>query len=196
MNQYFTNAGVFLVDAILGFLASIVMLRILLQAVHANFHNPICQFLYRFTNPVVMPLRRAIPSWRQWDLAALFLCVLILLIKVSLINLMAGPWIYKAYLNLPGILVATLAELISLVVMVLLVAIIIRVLIGWIAPGNYSPATPLLRLLTEPLLAPVRRVVPTAAGMDFSTLIVSIGLILVRLLVVDPTLGLAAAISR
>ncbi|HMM67014.1 MAG TPA: YggT family protein [Dokdonella sp.] len=71
--NYFANAGQILIEFAFGILVGLIVLRVLLQLVRANFHNPICQFLYKASNPILMPLRRFIPSWRRLDLAGVLL---------------------------------------------------------------------------------------------------------------------------
>ncbi len=62
------------------------LLRLLVQWAGVNFHNPICQGLYRFTNPVLMPLRRWIKAWRRIDLAAALATLGILWVKAALVR--------------------------------------------------------------------------------------------------------------
>ncbi|MEM6575596.1 MAG: YggT family protein, partial [Pseudomonadota bacterium] len=73
MGGYFGNAGVFLVNLVFGFFIAVLLLRVLLQLVRANFFNPVCQFLVKITNPVLMPLRRIIPNWGRVELSAILL---------------------------------------------------------------------------------------------------------------------------
>jgi YggT family protein len=65
------------------------------------------------------------------------------------------------------------------------VAVLVYALLSWVAPGNDSPATRLLGRLCEPLLRPVRRVVPPIGGLDFSALFVLIGLQALQILLAD-----------
>ena len=55
-------------------------------------------------------------------------------------------------------------------------ALLLYVLLSWVAPNTYSPAAALLDRLCEPLLRPVRRIIPPIAGIDLSALFVIIGL--------------------
>ena len=70
-------------------------------------------------------------------------------------------------------------------------AIFIRIVLSWIAPGQYNPATAIITTLTEPLLAPVRRIIPPLGGFDISPIFVIIALgALTRLLMGFNRLGL------
>ena len=88
--NYFANAGQFLIEIIFGAAIGLLILRVLLQLVHANFHNPICQFLYRVTNPILIPLRRIIPAWRGLDVAGVLLAWLLTVLKLVIMFAMIG----------------------------------------------------------------------------------------------------------
>jgi hypothetical protein len=51
------------------------------EACRADFNNPLSQFVYRYTNPVLAPIRRVLPNWRRINLAALLLAWLVMLLK-------------------------------------------------------------------------------------------------------------------
>jgi YggT family protein len=74
--------------------------------------------------------------------------------------------------------VNTLISFIHILSTVLVIAIIIRALMSWIMPQDSSGLTRVLLDITEPILAPIRRVLPPVAGIDFSPLL---ALILVQL---------------
>ena len=69
-----------------------------------------------------------------------------------------------------------------------------RVIFSWIRVDPYHPFWgPILRFVyqaTEPLLEPVRRLMPNMGGLDLSPLIVLVGLDLVRMLLIQILLGL------
>lgn len=52
------------------------------------------------------------------------------------------------------------------------VAIIGRVLLSYVQPGGRSSLAQFLVMITEPVLAPIRRVLPAGGGLDFSPFIV------------------------
>ena len=71
--SYFTNAGGLVLQVVFGLVLAIVVIRVLLQATRANFYNPICQALYKATNPILMPLQKVIPSYRHWNIAGILI---------------------------------------------------------------------------------------------------------------------------
>ncbi|MDQ2745226.1 MAG: YggT family protein [Chloroflexota bacterium] len=62
--------------------------------------------------------------------------------------------------------------------LVLIIAIIVRALMSWIMPNDASGLTRVLLDITDPVLRPIRRVLPPVGGIDFSPLL---ALVLIQL---------------
>ncbi len=185
-SDYFTNPPVFLIDTLFGLYIVAIMLRFLLQWVRADFYNPLSQFLVKVTNPPLIPLRRILPGIGGVDLASIALMFILTAIKLILIFMLRG-------FSVPilSLLILTLADLVELFLMVFLVAIIIQVILSWVAPHQHNPISLLLRQLTEPLLKPIRRLIPSLGGLDFSPLIALILIQLSMMIIVPPIKALA-----
>ena len=82
-----------------------------------------------------------------------------------------------------------------MVIWVYIVAIMIRVLVSWISAHSYNPVMGLLISLTEPLMAPARRMLPSMGGLDLSPIIVFILLYLSLFLIVHPLLDISLVLS-
>lgn len=186
--SYFGDAGVFLVGTIFGFYIAILMLRILLQLVRANFFNPICQFIVKVTNPPLMLLRRAIPNWGRLDLAAILFMVILKALEMFIIwkiqGVPFGP--LKALTMSPFMLL-------DFTILVILVVIVIKVILSWVSPYGDNPINPLLFQLSAPILVPMGRVIPPLGGMDFSPWVAIICLQLTRMLIARPLIDLATS---
>ncbi|HSC08958.1 MAG TPA: YggT family protein, partial [Steroidobacteraceae bacterium] len=144
---------------------------VILQVVRADFRNAIAQAIVRVTNPLVLPLRRVIPPIGKFDVASLVALLLVQFAAAAILLSLSGFALEPA-----GLARVALMELLRNVLQFYLVAIIIYVILSWVAPGTYSPAGALLASICEPLLAPVRRVIPPIGGLDLSALFVLIGL--------------------
>ena len=177
-NDYLTNPLEFLISTLFSLYIVAVMLRFLLGLVHADFYNPVSQFLVRITNPLLIPLRKIIPSIGRFDSAAMLLMVILQLAAVTLVLLLRGEGVSSA-----ALIVITTATLVSLLLDVFMFAIIVEVIISWMNPGSYNPISSLLHSLTSPLLRPIRHVVPPIAGIDLSPLFAIIGLQMLRMLI-------------
>jgi len=164
-------ALLFIVDALLTLVVVAFLLRLLMPVVRADFRNPIGQAVLQFTNPLVMPLRKLLPPAGRIDIASVVALFALQLAKTAVLWLMAG-----AGLALLPLVVAALRDLASTVLQFYFVAVLIYALLSWLAPGGYSPGAQLLHRLCDPLLAPLRRVIPPIGGLDLSALFVMIGL--------------------
>jgi YggT family protein len=177
-DDYLTNPLEFLISTLFSLYIMAVMLRFLLGLVRADFYNPVSQFLVSITNPLLIPLRKVVPSIGKFDSAAMLLMIVLQLVAITLILLLRGEGISSAVL-----VIITLATLISLLINVFMFAIIVEVIISWMNPGSYNPVSSLLHSLTSPLLRPIRRLVPPIAGIDLSPLFAIIGLQVLRMLI-------------
>jgi YggT family protein len=180
-NPYISNAAVYLIDTAFTLYVLMVLLRFLLQLARADFYNPVCQFLVRATNPPLRPLRRIIPGLGGVDLASVVLLIALQMAGLWLANLAGAQAI-----NTGGLFVLSIEQLLQLTLNVLLIAIILQVVMSWINPGAYNPLTSILYSLTEPLLRPVRHLLPVVSGLDFSPLVVLIVIQLTKMLILAP----------
>lgn len=182
-SSYLTNPLEFLISTLFSLYILAVMLRFILGAVRADFYNPVSQFLVRITNPLLVPMRRVIPSFRQYDTSALLLMLLLQLISLLIVVLLRG-----ASVSFITLLLAAIGELVVLAFNVFIFAIVIQVIISWINPGTYNPVNALLHSITRPVMGPIQRLIPPVSGMDLSPLVALIGLQILKMLVL-PLLG-------
>jgi YggT family protein len=159
-------ALIFLVDTLLSLALLVALLRLLLQWVRADFRNPLARAVLQLSNPLIMPLRRVLPPIGSLDTATVLVLVVIAAIQAA-----AGLVLSSSGLP-PPLLWAelTVLEIIRGVLHTYFFVILLYALLSLIAPGTYSPAQALLSSLAEPVLRPVRRVIPPLAGIDFSPL--------------------------
>ena len=71
-----SQVGMLLANTIGSMVLLIVVLRFLLQLVRADFYNPLSQFIVRFTNPALIPLRKVIPGFGGLDVASIVLALI------------------------------------------------------------------------------------------------------------------------
>jgi YggT family protein len=160
----------YLVQTFLSLYLVAMLLRFLLQLVRADFYNPISQFLVKVTNPLVIPMRRVIPGMGGLDLASLLLAVMLQLAGIVLLLLING-------IGLPGpftLLVWSLLGVFGLLVNIYFFALLGMIILSWVAAGSRHPAIYLLYQITEPVMAPFRKVLPAMGGLDFSPILVFI----------------------
>lgn len=178
--NYLTNAGALILQFAFGAIVTLFVLRLLAEAHRADFHNPICQFLYRFTNPVLRPLRKALPNVRRVNTAALLIILALECLKVLLIAALAG--VAPAPL---GIFVAGIAETLDFFLLTWIVLVFVWSLMSMLSTDRHHPVARLVSSLAEPLVRPLRGRL-TIGGLDFSPTAVLLGLFLARILVAQP----------
>ena len=180
------TAAIYLIQTLGSLYLLIVLLRFLLQLVRADFYNPLSQFIVRATKPLLMPLRRIIPGYGGLDFASLVLGIAIQLVMLILILLLMGYALPNILLLVSWAAIGVLA----LFVKIFFFALIISVILSWVAQGSYNPAVILINQLCEPILAPIRKILPALGGLDLSPIFAFIAIRLFDMLVIA---NLAAA---
>jgi len=161
---------VYLIQTALSLFLLAVLLRFLLQLVRADFYNPISQFLVKVTNPLVLPLRKVIPGLGGFDMASLLLALLLQMAGIALIYLINGHGLP----NIVLLLVWSVLGIVGLLVNIYFFALLAMIILSWVAPGSKNPALFLLFQITEPVMAPFRKALPSMGGLDFSPILVFI----------------------
>ena len=160
-----TQALVFVVNAVAQLYLFVLLLRILLPWLGADYRNPITQAILKITSPVVVPLRRIIPPVGRVDTATLLVAFIIQYLLILLILLIFGRTA-----GIGAIALTAVVDLVLLMLRLFVFAIIIRVILSWISPGGYNPALAIIHALTDRVLLPFRRIIPPLGGLDLSPL--------------------------
>ena len=158
-----TQAIYFLVKTLAQLYLLLLLLRFWLPWLRADFRNPVAQGILRFTSPLVVPLRRFLPAIGRLDTATILVAFIIQFVAVLV--LLA---IMRRAVPTPVVAVVSLIELAILSLNLFFFATLIRIILSWVAPGNYNPITALLTTLSEPVLRPFRRIIPSVGGLDIS----------------------------
>ncbi len=176
-----SNAFFYLVSTLFDVYVWIILLRILLQAVRADFYNPISQLVVQVTQPVLRPLQGIVPKWGQVDIAACLFAFAVVLIEVHVVSGILGYHVN----TLSGLKFAVL-KLVVLTLNFYTFSLFVQAILSWVGPGVNNPAGNILWIINEPLLKPVRRVIPPLAGLDLSPLLVILVLQFVNRLIPLP----------
>lgn len=167
-----SNAASFIIQTLGSLYLLIVMLRFVLQLVRADFYNQMSQFIVKATQPLLRPMRRVIPSLFGLDMSSLVLGVLVQMLVMGLILLLKFGTIdvYQVGTGaaLLYLLVWSLIGVIILLLNIFFWALLISVILSWVAPASQNPAAQLVNQICEPLLAPLRRRLPNLGGLDLS----------------------------
>ncbi|MGR5120542.1 YggT family protein [Vibrio astriarenae] len=164
------NSMSFLISTLFDLYIMVVILRIWLQATRADFYNPFSQFIVKATQPVVGPLRRVIPSIGSLDLATLIFAYVLCVIKFVALVMLASKGVMAFSLDY---LYLGFLSLVKAAGGLLFWVLLLRAILSWVSQGR-SPIEYVFHQLTEPMLAPIRRIIPAMGGFDFSVLVLFI----------------------
>ena len=196
---YLTSPLMLVINTVFDLYVVLVLLRFLLQMLRADFYNPVSQFIVRLTTFPLRMLRRVIPSVRGQDVAAIVLCLLLIYAKFMLMRLLSVPATHIGSVMAPiggvsyaGLFIYSIADLVALIFTVFLVAVFIQVIFSWISPGGYNPAIGLANKIAEPVLRPVRKLIPPIGGIDLTPMLAILGLMVAKMLIVPPIVALGS----
>lgn len=187
----FVIAAIFLVRTLFSLYIIAILLRFLLQIARADFYNPLSQAIVKITDPALRPLRRVIPGIGGIDLSSLVLALIAQIAAICLVYLLLGQ-------SVPNFLMVLLWACVGLAAMVLKIyffALIVVIILSWIAPHSYNPGATLVQQLTEPIMRPARNLIPPIGGLDLSPIFIFIAINLIEILVID-RLALALQVPR
>ena len=175
----------FLVKTLIDLYVMVLLLRIWMQWSRCDFYNPFSQFIVKITQPIIGPLRRIIPSMGPIDSASLLLAFVLPTLKYPILLLIQTGSLSLAPMNL----LVGLLSLLKAAGTLIFWMVIIRAIMSWVSQGR-SPFDYVLMQMTEPLMAPIRRILPAMGGIDFSGMGVILVLYLLNYLGMDLFPGL------
>ncbi len=158
-----SSAIVFIINAITSLYLLVLLLRLWLPILRADFRNPLAQGILKLTSPLVIPLRKILPSFGLLDTATVVVAFVLQYLSILLLLLFTGMGATFAAISITSIV-----KLVVLSINLFVYAIFIRIILSWIAPGQHNPAIAIIATLTEPVLRPFRRIIPAMGGFDIS----------------------------
>ena len=182
--SYMLNAVAFLLSVAFDVVVALLVLRVMAEACRADFHNPLSQLIYRYTNPVLAPLRKIVPNWRRISLAALVLAWLTLVLKRLLLFALGG-----VLPQILGLLLLALADLLDFMLLLYIVLVFAWSLLSMLGVDSRQPLLRLMDALVTPVLRPLRGKL-IAGNIDFAPMVILLGLFLARMLIAAPLLDL------
>ncbi|MDX1351999.1 MAG: YggT family protein [Thiomicrorhabdus sp.] len=172
------QGGLFLLQFITGLIIFALMLRFLLRATYADWNHPIVQFIAKVTNPLCAPLNKVIPAKGRWDWSAMATAIVIQALFVILIG-----YLTSRSFGVPFIVLASTTEIVNQLLDMMFWLIIIQAILSWVSPG-YNPNTAIFDQLTQPILAPFRRLIPPISGIDLTPLVAILAIKIFQIVVV------------
>jgi YggT family protein len=151
-----------IVDTVASVLGGILLLRFWMQAVRVRPPSSIAQFMFQLTDWLVKPLRRILPGMAGYDWASLAGAFLIALLSMVLDLLIVSSF------SVETMLLLAVVRLLQWILYGFMGLILIEVVFSWVNP--HAPLAPLIQALTDPLMRPLRKIIPLIGNIDLSPL--------------------------
>ena len=185
------NAIGFILGILFNLYAVIAAVRFVMQVVRADYFNPLAQAVVKLTDPLLIPLRRVIPSIKQYDTASLVLVFVVLLLKITVfkvLNLGSVPVIGSAAsvsgLPVDKMLLLSTLDVVHQFFNVFIYALIILAILSWIPNAGGNPVQAMVASIGEPVLRPIRKLIPPLGGIDLTVFFTIIGLFAMQMFIV------------
>ncbi len=169
------NGASLVIEVILGLFLLALVLRFLFQLLRVEFRNPICQAIVQVTNPVLLPLRRFIPGLWGIDMASVVMILVVGAVKFFALATVGGYQVGPIQALFYG-----LTETLNVICWVILIAILGSVIVSWVAPHSHHPAIQILNGMSRPVLAPIRRIIPSIGGLDITPIFALLAIQLIQ----------------
>ncbi len=156
----------FIVKTLTQLYLLLLLLRFWLPLLRADFRNPIAQGILRFTSPLIVPVRRLLPSVGRIDTATILVTFVVEFLTIFALLALFGRTVAPILIALTAVL-----ELAILSLNLFFFAIIVKIVLSWVAPHTYNPITALVAAIAEPILKPFRRIIPSVGGLDISPIL-------------------------
>ncbi len=177
MNSALTDIGMTIVQPLFSLAMLLIAVRFLAQLCGVSGYNPISMTLRRVTNVIVLPLSRLLPSGNRFSPGALLALILIQVVFIALMLGLVGQ--LDAFNVLQALIWSALGAA-GLLVSIIFYSVIAMIVVSFLAPQSSHPTVEFIWELTEPVMAPLRQVLPPMGGLDFSPIILFIALNVVR----------------
>jgi len=185
------NAIGFILGILFNLYATVVAVRFVMQVVRADYYNPLAQAVVKLTDPLLVPLRRFVPSIKQYDTASLVLVFAVLLLKMLVFKYLSlgavpaiGASAMISALPMIKIVLLTLLDVIHQFFNVFIYALIIQAILSWIPGAGGNPVQGMVASISEPVLRPLRNVIPPLGGIDLTVFFTIIGLFAMRIFLI------------
>lgn len=165
----------FVIDTVAGLFAGFLLLRFWMQALRVRPPMGLAQSIFQITDWLIHPIRRLIPGFAGYDWASLLAAFL-----VALVSMLLDIWLLSQF-SVLVIAVLAVFRLLQWILYGFMALLVLEAIFSWVNP--HAPFAPFIRALNNPVLSPLRRLIPPLGGIDFSPLVALIVLqVLNRLL--------------
>jgi len=181
----------FILGILFNLYATVVAVRFVMQVVRADYYNPLAQAVVRLTDPLLVPLRKVIPSIKRYDTASLVLVFAVLFLKLLVFKFLSlgavpaiGASAVVSQLPIAKLVLLGVLDVIHQFFNVFIYALIIHAILSWIPNSSGNPVHGMVAAIGEPVLRPMRNIIPSMGGIDLTVFFTIIGLFAVRIFLI------------
>ena len=191
MGTNLLNALIFITQTIGGLYLMFVLMRLLMQISRVDYYNPISQGIIKLTDPLCAPIRKFLPFLWRIDTATLILAIFLQLIIICVVMKINGGLVFDV-----RYFAWALLGLAALTCDIYFFALLISVIVSWLAPHSTHPAILLISELINPICEPARKLLPPLGGLDFSIILVFMAITLIDEFLLIKPLAMSLGIPR
>ena len=162
-----TEASLFLFKAILDIVSVAILITFFFRLLKVDYYNPIVQGMLRLVDFLTSRLRLLIKPIFSIDLASLVMVILFQALGFYVISLSGN-----ASFTLVTMFSWSLFSVLLLGIRIAFWALVLGIIISWVAPMNSHPAVRLLQQMSDQICKPFRIFLPPMGGIDFSPILV------------------------
>ena len=176
------SSAALIFSTVAGIYLLAVLLRFLLQVAKADFYNPVSQTVIKITDPMVRVLRTVIPGYKGIDFSSLVLAFVVEAVAICTLIILYGESISNiGYTNIvTWAFAGVLLFIIQIYYYAILASIIMSFVMMFSGSTNPHPLLLLVWQLTEPIMGPVRKIIPSMGGLDFSPIFIFIAIQIIQ----------------
>lgn len=174
------NSAALIFSTVVGIYLFFVVLRFLLQLARADFYNPISQSVFKITDPMIKVFRNFIPGYKGIDFSTLALAFCIECIAIVCLITLYGGAIPSINFVITWGFLGVLHFIVTAYYYALIGSIVMSFVMMFSGNMNPHPILQLIVQVTEPIMAPVRKIIPPMGSIDFSPIFIFLFIGLIR----------------
>ena len=177
MNSALSDIAVTIASPLFSLALFLIAMRFLAQLCGVSPYNPISIGLRSITDPIVAPINRLIPAGKRLNIGAVIALIVCQVIYIAVMLALISR--FDAFNVLQSLIWSTLGAA-GLLINIVFYSVLAMIVVSFIAPQSNHPAVEFVWQLTEPVMAPLRNFIPSLGGLDFSPIVLFIGINVIR----------------
>ena len=177
MNSALSDIAVTIASPLFSLALFLIAMRFLAQLCGVSPYNPISTGLRSITDPIVAPINRLVPAGRRLNIGAIIALIVCQVIYIAVMLALISR--FDEFNVLQSLIWSTLGAA-GLLINIVFYSVLAMIIVSFIAPQSNHPAVEFVWQLTEPVMAPLRNFNLSMGGLDFSPIVLFIGINVIR----------------